>query len=66
MDVVFFWDIAPCSSYVNRHFGGRYYLHLQGKKLAEQETSVQQVVRHFRNVGSHMEHAALYPRRWQH
>jgi hypothetical protein len=35
-----FWDIAPCSPYVNRRFGGTYGLHLQGRKSAEQETSV--------------------------
>jgi hypothetical protein len=25
-----FWDVAPCSSGVNRRFGGTYRLHLQG------------------------------------
>jgi hypothetical protein len=24
-----FWDVAPCSSCVNRRFGGTYRLHLQ-------------------------------------
>jgi hypothetical protein len=42
MNVAIFWDIAPCSPYVNQRFGGTYHLYLQGKKSAEQETSVQQ------------------------
>jgi hypothetical protein len=24
-----FWDVEPCRSCVNRHFGGTYHLHLQ-------------------------------------
>jgi hypothetical protein len=28
-----FWDLAPCRSCVNRHFGGTYRLHLQGRKV---------------------------------
>jgi hypothetical protein len=36
-----FWDITPCSPLkVNRRFGGTYRLHLQGRRKAEQETSV--------------------------
>jgi hypothetical protein len=35
-----YWDIAPCSTYVNRRFGGKYHLYLHGRKSAEQETSV--------------------------
>jgi hypothetical protein len=42
-NVTIFWDIASCSTYVNLRFEGTYHLHLQGRKLAEQETSVQQV-----------------------
>jgi hypothetical protein len=38
-----FWHIAPCSLYVNRRFSGTYYLHLQGRKSAQQENSVYQV-----------------------
>jgi hypothetical protein len=30
--VAIFRNIALCSPYVNRLFGGMYYLHLQGKK----------------------------------
>jgi hypothetical protein len=45
MNVMIFWDTAPCSPYANRRFRGKYYLHLQGKKSAEQETSLQQVDR---------------------
>jgi hypothetical protein len=35
-----FWDMAPCSSCVNRRFGGTYRLHLQGRKIREWRTSV--------------------------
>lgn len=35
-----FWDIAPCSLYANRHFGGTYHLDLQGQKTAKQKTGV--------------------------
>jgi hypothetical protein len=44
MTVAIFWDIASCSQYMNRRFGGLYRLHLQGKKLAEQETFAQQTM----------------------
>jgi hypothetical protein len=27
-----FWDVAPCRCCVNRHFGGTYGLHLQGRR----------------------------------
>jgi hypothetical protein len=39
-NVVIFWDIAPCSLHVNRRFGRTYHLNLQGRKSAEQKTSV--------------------------
>jgi hypothetical protein len=35
-----FWDVAPCRSCVNRHFGGTHRLHLQGRKISERGTSV--------------------------
>jgi hypothetical protein len=35
-----FWDMAPCSSCVNRRFGGTYRLHLQGRKIRERGTRV--------------------------
>jgi hypothetical protein len=44
MDVAIFWDIAPCSQYVDWHFSGTYYL-LQGEKSAKQETGMYQVPR---------------------
>jgi hypothetical protein len=44
-NVAIFWDVALYSPNVNRRFGGTYRLHHQGKKSAEQETSVQQVAR---------------------
>jgi hypothetical protein len=34
-----FWDVAPCSSCVNRRFGRTYRLHLQGRKIRERGTS---------------------------
>jgi hypothetical protein len=40
MNVAIFWDKAPCSLYVNQHFGGMYHLFIQGKKSAEQEASM--------------------------
>jgi hypothetical protein len=35
-----FWDVAPCRSCVNRLFEGTYRLHLQGRTIREQGTSV--------------------------
>jgi hypothetical protein len=35
-----FWDVAPCTSCVNRRFGGKYRLHLHGRKIRERGTSV--------------------------
>jgi hypothetical protein len=58
-----FWTITPYSTYVNRRFGGMHHLHIQGRKSAEQQTSVQQMAR---DIGEHMDHTALYSRRWQH
>jgi hypothetical protein len=34
MNASIFWDIANCSPYLNRGFGGKYRLHLQGRKWA--------------------------------
>jgi hypothetical protein len=43
MNISMFWDITPCSSLkVNRSFGGTCRLHLQGWRIAKQETSVKQ------------------------
>jgi hypothetical protein len=44
MKVSIFWDIAPCSPYMKRRFGGC-ISSLQGRKRAEEKTSVQQVAR---------------------
>jgi hypothetical protein len=30
-----FWDIAECSPYVNRRFGGTYHFNIQGRKSEE-------------------------------
>jgi hypothetical protein len=35
-----FWDVAPCRFCVNRRFGRKYGLHLQGRKIRERGTSV--------------------------
>jgi hypothetical protein len=43
MNVAIFWDIAPCSPYVNRRFGETYHLHIQGRKTAAKGTSEQQM-----------------------
>jgi hypothetical protein len=63
--------------YVSWCFGRLYHLHLQGRKSTQKETTVQQVVRwdhsdfrlwdtetFLRNVGSHTDYTALYPRKW--
>jgi hypothetical protein len=34
-----FWDVAQCSSCVNRRFGGTYRLHLKGRKISERGTN---------------------------
>jgi hypothetical protein len=38
--VSIFWDIASYNPYMNQHFGRTYHPHLQGRKSAEQETSM--------------------------
>jgi hypothetical protein len=35
MNVTIFWDVVPCSLHMNGRFGGKYRLHLQGRKSAE-------------------------------
>jgi uncharacterized protein YjiK len=36
MKSTIFWDIKPCSPLkVNRFFGGKYRLHLQGRRISE-------------------------------
>jgi hypothetical protein len=35
-----FWDVALCTSYVNRRFGGTYRLHLHVRKIRERGTRV--------------------------
>jgi hypothetical protein len=59
MNVAIFRDVEPCSPYMNHHFGVKYNFHLQGRKSAEQETSLQQ-------VASRTGYTALYPAGWQH
>jgi hypothetical protein len=66
--VAIFWDIARCSQYVNRRFGGTYHLHLQHAisffgLLFDPEDGDDKFLR---NIGSYMYYRALYPRRRQH
>jgi hypothetical protein len=42
-----FWDVAPCGFCVNRRFGGTYRLHLQGRNIREQGTSLSMWQRFF-------------------
>jgi hypothetical protein len=35
-----FWDVSPCRSWVNKRFRGTYHLHLKGRKIREQGTSM--------------------------
>jgi hypothetical protein len=40
-----FWDVAPCRSCeLTRRFGGKYRLHLQGRKICERGTSVNRLL----------------------
>jgi hypothetical protein len=59
MKVAIFWDIAPCSPYVNRSFGGTFHLHLHGRKSAEQRVAGSS------KTSVHIRTTWL-PRRWQH
>jgi hypothetical protein len=69
-----FWNAAPCTSCVNRHFGGMYCLHVQGRKIPATTCSLWFLARGFfypedggdtflRNVGSHKIYTAPHPRR---
>jgi hypothetical protein len=40
-----FWDVAPCSSGVNRRFGGTYRLHLQGRRESIRKSAREASVR---------------------
>jgi hypothetical protein len=40
VNVAIFWDIAPCSQYVDQRFKGTYHLLLQGPKSVEKESSM--------------------------
>jgi hypothetical protein len=40
MKNAFFWDVTPCDSCKNPRFGGTYYLHYQGDKTGELETTL--------------------------
>jgi hypothetical protein len=66
------WDVAPCTSYVNRLFRGAYFLHLQSRKIREQGTRVSRWLQTYledggdkflRNVDSHKIYTAPHPRR---
>jgi hypothetical protein len=40
LNVAQFWDVVPCSLYMNRRFGGTYHLHIEGRKSAKQGSNV--------------------------
>jgi hypothetical protein len=40
MKNVVFWDVAPCRSYMNQRFGGKYRPHLQCRKIRKLGTSM--------------------------
>jgi hypothetical protein len=74
MNVAVFWDIAPCSLYVYRRFGGTYHLH--GLKSAQPPATRWFLARLIfdpedggdtllRNVGLHTDYTTLYPAIWQ-
>jgi hypothetical protein len=58
MKSIIFWDMMPCSPLsCNRHFGGTYRLHLQGRRIISARTS--------RQAGSNStDYTAPYPKRW--
>jgi hypothetical protein len=70
MNIAVFWDIAPCSPYVNRRFGETYHLQLQDRKIRRARN--QRTVfdpddgndTFLRNVGSDKYFTALYVRIW--
>jgi hypothetical protein len=76
MNVAIFWDVAPCSLYVNGRFEGKYQLYLQNRKstnityLPATRWFLSRLIfdcedgtnTFLRNVGSHTDCKALYPR----
>jgi hypothetical protein len=54
LNVAIFWDIAPCSLYVNRRFEGMYQLHLQGITISRAKNSVQEVPRQTEQSGVYL------------
>jgi hypothetical protein len=58
MNFVIFWDIEPCDQYANRCFGENYHHHPHGRKLAEEDTRMQQMPRR-------TDCTALCPWRWE-
>jgi hypothetical protein len=43
MNAAIFWDITPCSPYMNRRFGGTFNLYLQGRKSVGKESSAKKI-----------------------
>jgi hypothetical protein len=65
--VAIFWDIAPCTPYVNRRFGGTHCLvtcYMLVSCSADFRTWRWRW--HFNPNRSHTDHTALYRRTWQH
>jgi hypothetical protein len=43
----FFWDITPCSLLkVNRRFGGKCHLHLQGRRISQERNRHEEGSKH--------------------
>jgi hypothetical protein len=59
-----FWNITLCSPYVNQRFGGKYFIHFQDRKSAEQETGVLAGDTFLRNAFSCTDCMMLCSRRW--
>jgi hypothetical protein len=73
------WGVAPCGSYRNRRFGGRYHPHHQGENNQQTESTLaiardcnipQRILQpddggdtFLRNFGSYKSHKATHPRR---
>jgi hypothetical protein len=72
-----FWNVAPCTSHVNRRFGGTYCFHLEDRIIHERGTSRLLMLvpqsrifypedggdTFLRNIGSHTIYTAPHPRR---
>jgi hypothetical protein len=71
MKKVVFWNVTPCGSCKNLHFGGTYHLHHRGEKneRVTVDVHVNSVIvddggdKILRNVGSYKSHTVSHTRR---